>query len=432
MRKLLAAVLTVTLAVSAPLAALAGSASLILDARTGKVLASENADTLNHPASLTKMMTLYLTFEALKRGKISWDTPIKMSKYAAARPPTKLGVKAGGTITVREAVYGMIVKSANDAAAAMGEKLGGSESGFARMMTAKARQLGMSRTVFVNASGLPNSRQVTTARDMSTLAVALMKNYPNEYRLFSAASFNFRGRTVRGHNNLMYRYQGMDGIKTGYTNASGFNLVSAVKDGNRRVVGVVLGGRTARSRDAKMAGLLDRYLGRASSSGGARLVASVGAKETVEVASAADASDVPVPLSAPRPDGEAGPKNLAENSLAYADDAVVPLERPTAMDEILNAGKTPKTSTEKAGGNWQIQISAAPSADAARALLAQAQSEGGAPLVSASPYTEAVGQGANRIYRARFVGFASKDAAVSACDALKQRSYDCMLLPDQG
>ena len=432
MRKLLAAVLTVTLAVSAPLAALAGSASLILDARTGKVLASENADTLNHPASLTKMMTLYLTFEALKRGKISWDTPIKMSKYAAARPPTKLGVKAGGTITVREAVYGMIVKSANDAAAAMGEKLGGSESGFARMMTAKARQLGMSRTVFVNASGLPNSRQVTTARDMSTLAVALMKNYPNEYRLFSAASFNFRGRTVRGHNNLMYRYQGMDGIKTGYTNASGFNLVSAVKDGNRRVVGVVLGGRTARSRDDKMAALLDRHLGRASSSGGARLVASVGVKEPVEVASAAEASDVPVPANAPRSTIEIAPKNMAPESLAYADDAVVPLERPTAMDEILNAGKAPKTSAEKAGGNWQIQISAAPSADAARALLAQAQSEGGAPLVSASPYTEAVGQGANRIYRARFIGFASKDAAVSACDALKQRSYDCMLLPDHG
>ncbi|ARM11261.1 MULTISPECIES: D-alanyl-D-alanine carboxypeptidase family protein [Rhizobium] len=432
MRKLLAAVLTVTLAVSAPLAALAGSASLILDARTGKVLAAENADTLNHPASLTKMMTLYLTFEALKRGKIDWDTPIRMSKYAAARPPTKLGVKAGGTITVREAVYGMIVKSANDAAAAMAETLGGSESGFAWMMTAKARQLGMSRTVFVNASGLPNPSQVTTARDMSTLGVALMKNYPNEYRLFSMASFNFRGKTVRGHNNLMYRYQGMDGIKTGYTNASGFNLVSAVRDGNRRVVGVVLGGRTARSRDAKMAGLLDRYLGRASSSGGARLVASVGAKEPVEVASAADASDVPVPLNAPRPAGDPAPKGLGANSLAYADDAVVPLERPTAMDEILAAGKTVKPSAEKADGNWQIQISAAPSADAARALLAQAQLEAGAPLDSASPYTEAVGQGANRIYRARFVGFASKDAAVSACDALKQRSYDCMLLPDHG
>lgn len=428
MKTVLAAILTATLALSAPVAALAGSASLVLDARTGKVIASENGDTLNHPASLTKMMTLYLTFEALNRGKLTWDTPVRMSKYAAARPPTKLGVKPGSTITVREAVYGMIVKSANDAAAAMGEKLGGSESNFARIMTQKARQLGMSRTVFVNASGLPDKRQVTTARDMSTLAVALMRNYPSEYRLFSIASFNFRGQTIRGHNNLMYRYQGMDGIKTGYTNASGFNMVSAVKDGNRRVIGVVLGGRTARSRDDKMAGLFDRYMGRASSSGGARLVASMNAKEQVEVASAAEDSDVPVPLNAPRVADEAAP---APKALGYADDGVVPLERPAAMEEMINAGKASKAPADKAGG-WQIQISAAPSADAARALLAQAKSEAGAPLVSASPYTEAVGKGANAVYRARFVGFQTKEDAASACDALKKRSYDCMLLPNQG
>ncbi|QWW68609.1 D-alanyl-D-alanine carboxypeptidase family protein [Rhizobium sp. WYJ-E13] len=429
MRRLLAAILTATLAITAPVAAFAGSASLVLDARTGKVLASENGDTLNHPASLTKMMTLYLTFEALNRGKITWDTPVTMSKYAASRPPTKLGVKPGGTITVREAVYGMIVKSANDAAAAMGEKLGGSESNFARLMTQKARQLGMSRTVFVNASGLPDKRQITTARDMSTLAVALMKNYPSEYRLFSIASFNFRGRTIRGHNNLMYRYEGMDGIKTGYTNASGFNIVSAVKDGNRRVVGVVLGGRTARSRDAQMAALLDRYIGRASSSGGAKLVASMNTKEQVEVASAADDTDVPMPVSAPRVAEEA--VQPAPKALGYADGGVIPLERPAAMDEIINAGKASKAPAGKAGG-WQIQISAAPSADAARALLAQAQSEAGAPLVSASPYTEAVGKGASAVYRARFVGFQSKEDATSACDALKKRSYDCMLLPNQG
>lgn len=425
MRRLLAAILTATLAITAPVAAFAGSASLVLDARSGKILASENGDTLNHPASLTKMMTLYLTFEALNRGKITWDTPVTMSKYAASRPPTKLGVKPGGTITVREAVYGMIVKSANDAAAAMGEKLGGSESNFARLMTQKARQLGMSRTVFVNASGLPDKRQITTARDMSTLAVALMKNYPSEYRLFSIASFNFRGRTIRGHNNLMYRYEGMDGIKTGYTNASGFNIVSAVKDGNRRVVGVVLGGRTARSRDAKMAALFDRYMARASS-GSARLTASINAKQQVEIASAADDADAPVPASAPRVVDEPAPK-----ALGYASDGVIPLERPAAMDEIINAGKAPKAPAGKAGG-WQIQISAAPSADAARALLAQAQSEAGAPLVSASPYTEAVGKGANAVYRARFVGFQSKEDATSACDALKKRSYDCMLLPNQG
>ncbi|WP_454848435.1 D-alanyl-D-alanine carboxypeptidase family protein [Rhizobium binxianense] len=422
MKKLLAAFLTVTLAVSAPMAAMAGSAALVLDARTGKVLSSENGDTLNHPASLTKMMTLYLTFEALHRGKIGWDTKVRFSKNASSKPPTKLWVKPGQSITVREAVLGMIVQSANDAAAAMGEKLAGSESAFAKMMTAKARQLGMSRTVFANASGLPNKRQVTTARDMSTLAVALMKNYPNEYRLFSTASFKFRGRTIRGHNNLMYRYAGMDGIKTGYTNASGFNIVSAVKDGNRRVVGVVLGGRTARSRDAKMEALFDRYMARASSSGGARLVASVDAREAVEVASAAQDSDVPVPFSAPRPAEEVA---AAPRALGYVDSAVVPMERPAAMEEIINAGKP-------AAAGWQIQISAAPSADAARALLAQARSDAGGPLLDASPYTEAVGEGASKVYRARFVGFDSKEAAASACDALKRHSYDCMLLQNRG
>ncbi|MEK1897355.1 MAG: D-alanyl-D-alanine carboxypeptidase family protein [Rhizobium sp.] len=422
MKKLLAAIMTATLVVAAPLTAMAGSASLILDARTGKVLSAENADVLNHPASLTKMMTIYMAFEAINRGKLSWNTPLVMSKYAASRPPTKLGVRAGDSVTVRDAILGMITKSANDAAAAMAEKLGGSESNFASMMTQKARQLGMSRTAFYNASGLPDGRQVTTARDMSTLAVALMRNFPSEYRLFSTASFTFRGRTIRGHNNLMYRYQGMDGIKTGYTNASGFNLVSAVKDGNRRIVGVVLGGRTARSRDAKMAGLLDKYLGRASTGG--KLVASVNARQQVEVASAADDSDMPIPETAPRTN------ELSPKALGYLSDATVPMERPSALGEIANAGKP--AGGPSASGDWQIQISAAPSDDAARALLAQAKAEGGPALKTASPYTEAVGNGANKIYRARFVGFRSREAATAACDALRQRSYDCMLLPDHG
>ncbi|MGF6172512.1 D-alanyl-D-alanine carboxypeptidase (penicillin-binding protein 5/6) [Ensifer sp. 4252] len=402
--------------------AFAGSASLVLDARTGKVLSSENADTQNHPASLTKMMTLYLTFEALRRGDISWDSKIKVSRAAAAKPPMKLGLKPGSTITVREAVYAMIVRSANDAAAAMSEKLGGSEQNFARKMTAKARQLGMNRTVFINASGLPASKQVTTARDMSTLAVALMRDYPREYRLFATPSFTFRGRKIRGHNNLMYRYDGMDGIKTGYTNASGFNLVSAVRDGNRRVIGVVMGGRTARSRDNKMAALLNRHVGKAST--GRQLVAAAKMRSpaAVEVASAATMSDVPLPYTAPhRAKGDSVAALIVASSTT-----VVPAERPTAMAEVENTAAVP------AAGHWQIQISAAPSAEAARALLAQAQAAGGDMLAEASPYTEAVGNGAGTIYRARFVGFSSRDAAASACSALKKRSYDCMLLPSRG
>ncbi len=370
-RRLLLAMCALALASAT---AFAGSASLVLDARTGKVLSSENADTLNHPASLTKMMTLYLTFEALRRGDIDWDSKIKVSRTAAAKPPMKLGLKPGSTITVREAVYAMIVRSANDAAAAMSERLGGSESNFARKMTAKARQLGMSRTVFINASGLPASQQVTTARDMSTLAVALMRDYPREYRLFATPSFTFRGRKIRGHNNLMYRYDGMDGIKTGYTNASGFNLVSSVRVGNRRIIGVVMGGRTARSRDDKMAALLNRQLGKASN--GRQFVAAAKTRSAaVEVASAATMSDVPLPYDAPhRAKGDSVAALIAASSAS-----VVPAERPTAMVEVEN------TATVPTAGRWQIQISAAPSADAARALLAQAQAAGGDMLAEASP-----------------------------------------------
>jgi D-alanyl-D-alanine carboxypeptidase (penicillin-binding protein 5/6) len=416
-RFLLLAMLTFALG---PAVAWAGSAAIIIDARTGKVLSSENPDTLNHPASLTKMMSLYLTFEALRRGTISWDSTIKVSKAAAAKPPMRLGLKAGTTLTVREAVLGMIVRSGNDAAAAMAEKLAGSEAKFAQAMTRKARQLGMSRTVFINASGLPASAQVTTARDMSTLAIALMRDFPREYKLFATQSFVFRGRKVRGHNNLMYRYDGMDGIKTGYTNASGFNLVSAVRDGNRRVIGVVLGGRTARSRDDKMAALLDRNLGKASSTGNRALVAAAKNRGTVEVA-ALGASDVPLPFTAPKRQGHDPIAAL----IATSSHATIPAERPSVMSELED------TKDISPAGAWQIQISAAPTEKAARALLLQAKSVAGNALQSASPYTEAVGKGAKAVYRARFVGFDSRDAAAAACDRLQRHSYDCMLLPSR-
>lgn len=418
-RCLLLAMLTFALE---PAVAFAGSASIILDARTGKVLSAENPDTLNHPASLTKMMSLYLTFEALQRGTITWDSQIKVSKTAAAKPPMRLGLKTGMTLTVREAVLGMIVRSGNDAAAAMAEKLGGTEAKFAQIMTKKARQLGMSRTVFINASGLPARAQVTTARDMSTLAIALMRDFPKEYRLFATESFVFRGRKVRGHNNLMYRYDGMDGIKTGYTNASGFNLVSAVRDGNRRVVGVVLGGRTARSRDDKMSALLDRHIGKASRTGGRILVAAAKTSGSVEIA-ALGASDVPLPFAAPERRSSDVVAALIASSSSHS---AIPAERPAAMNELEN------TADVLSAGAWQIQISAAPSQEAARALLAQARAVAGQTLQSASPYTEAVGNGAGKVYRARFVGFSSREEAAAACNWLKQRSYDCMLLPSRG
>ncbi|MEF0939542.1 D-alanyl-D-alanine carboxypeptidase family protein [Rhizobium sp. BR 362] len=427
MKKLLMALSAAVLLLSAPVASFAGSAYFIMDAKSGKVLASDNADDLNHPASLTKMMTLYLTFEAIHRGRVGWNTAIPVSRNASGKSPTKLGLKPGSTITVRDAVNGMIIKSANDAATAMGEALGGSESGFARIMTQKARELGMRRTVFTNPSGLPSMEQVTTARDMSTLAVALINNYPQEYRLFSQSSFSYRGRNIRGHNNLMYRYEGMDGIKTGYTNASGFNIVSAVRQGNRRVIGVVMGGATARGRDAFMASLLNRYVPKATSGASSRLVASVGGSRQVEVASAADDVAVDVDTQTTATTRKHAEFTPVPTPLAYAatTNVTVPVDRPVAMDEIQNAGKP-------ATGGWQVQIAATPTAQAAKDLLSEAQSKAGGALANASPYTEAVGKGSNTVYRARFVGFGSRDDANSACAALKRKDFNCMLLPNKG
>ncbi|SIQ06578.1 D-alanyl-D-alanine carboxypeptidase (penicillin-binding protein 5/6) [Rhizobium sp. RU33A] len=416
----------------------AGSAQLLLDARTGEVLASENADVLNHPASLTKMMSVYMVFDAIKAGKLSWDSPVPFSKHAASRPPTKLFVKAGDSITVREAVLAMIIRSANDASAAIGEKIGGSEEGFAALMTRKARSLGMMNTTFFNASGLPHAQQFTTARDMSTLGVALMRDFPKEYELFATKSFKFRGKTINGHNNLMYRYKGMDGIKTGYTNASGFNLVSAVEHDGRRVIGVVLGGRTAASRDKIMERLIDANIKKAST--GQQLLVSRSTGVQMDLARLGD--EVPVPASRQSAlaavQGLAGATGTATpgTASAYApssqagtaDLVATPASRFAAVDPQQTAS-TPSTSFER---RWQVQIAAATSAQAAMDLLSQARQKVGGPLQGLDTYTEMVSRNGITFYRARFTGFETKEAARAACDKLVRQRYDCVLMPARG
>lgn len=261
LRTALAALALALCAAGAPAAAQVGSdryAAIVVDAGTGRVLFAHDADQPRHPASLTKMMTAYMVFEAVRANRARWSTPVVMSAHAAARPPSKLGLPVGTRITLEQALLAIITRSANDAAAAIAETLGGTEQNFARLMTLKARQLGMRGTVFRNASGLPDDAQVTTARDMATLGIRLQHDFPHEYRYFSTDSFRLRGRLHRNHNRLLASYDGADGIKTGYIRASGFNLVaSAVRDG-RRLVGVVLGGATAAERDEHMAELLDQ------------------------------------------------------------------------------------------------------------------------------------------------------------------------------
>lgn len=249
------------LATTRPAAAQIGSerySSLILEARSGRMISAVNPDELRHPASLTKVMTLYMTFEALRDRRIALHQRVPMSAYAASMSPTKLGVPAGGRLTVEEAILGLVTRSANDAAAALGELLGGTEDRFARVMTLRARALGMSQTVFRNASGLPDWDQVTTARDMATLARRLLGDFPQEYKYFSTTQFRFRGQVFRNHNHLLDTYPGADGIKTGYIDASGYNLVSSAVRGNVRLIGVVMGAARGWERDLHMVALLDQ------------------------------------------------------------------------------------------------------------------------------------------------------------------------------
>ena len=234
-------------------------ASFIINENTKRVYHTANADTRNYPASLTKIMTLYMIFDALKTKKISMNTKFKVSRRATRQPPSKLNLSAGSSISVKHAILALITKSANDVATVVAENLGKSERNFARLMTKKAKKLGMKRTTFKNASGLPNRGQLSTARDMATLGMAIRKNHSVFFKLFKTKSFIYKGTRYSNHNNLLGSYSGTDGIKTGYTHASGFNLVASVERNGQRIIGVVFGGKKARSRDKHMIKLLNRY-----------------------------------------------------------------------------------------------------------------------------------------------------------------------------
>jgi D-alanyl-D-alanine carboxypeptidase len=272
--------------------------AIIVDGNSGTTLTATDPDGSRHPASLTKIMTLYLLFERLESGKMNLDTEMPVSEHAADQDPTKLDLRPGSTIRVEDAIKGLVTRSANDAAVVIAETIGGSEDEFARMMTRKARALGMSRTVYRNASGLPNDEQVTSARDQATLGRAIQDRFPRYYRYFSTTAFRFRGQTITNHNHLLGSVDGIDGIKTGYTRASGFNLVSSMHRGNRFLVGVVMGGRSGGSRDAIMRGLLAQNLSKAAATRTAAAITERNGDAPIEVA---EATPQPKPAPAPAP-----------------------------------------------------------------------------------------------------------------------------------
>lgn len=434
-------------------------AAVTVDARNGKILFAENADAIRHPASLTKMMTLYIVFQELQSGRLKLNSPIRMSARAAGMAPSKLGVKAGGSITVETAIRALVVKSANDVAAAVAESISGSEKAFAARMTRQARALGMPRTVFANASGLPNPRQVTTARDMATLGLRLMRDFPQYYPYFRTKSFVHAGRTIRGHNKLLGTYDGTDGIKTGYINASGFNLVTSVRRGEKRLVGVVMGGRTGASRDAYMKKMLTSQFGKARR--GKTIAAIAGSSKGAIVAkeqrqataskkqrrSSKAANDQPAAPQAQQPieqgDASDGLAGLAAQAAAdtQLDPNVEVMPAPTPEPgEASTASTLPlieKTPSEmladKAAvasispafeGNWMINLGDYATKTDAQAVLRELRENSPDILSGRVAQTVMVDKSGAITYRARFTGF-NEQTAESACRAIRKRNVPC-------
>ncbi|MDO1583730.1 D-alanyl-D-alanine carboxypeptidase [Rhizobium oryzicola] len=450
----------------------AKSAGIVVDAKTGKVLYSEDPDGLRYPASLTKMMTLYLTFEALEAGRLKLDSPVPVSAHAAAEPPSKLGVRPGGSVTVEQAILALVTRSANDMATALAEKIAGNDGRFAQMMTAKARALGMTRTTYRNANGLPNTAQMTTARDQARLGIALRQHFPQYYGYFSTRSFRFGKQVIGNHNRLVGTVRGVDGIKTGYTNAAGFNLVTSAQADGRSIVAVVLGGTSGGARDAQMRRLVATYMPKASQGAASPLIAQTRSPARVVAAAA------PVPVEPAQPVAEArqtvskdlpnsGPVPSARyderlpGASAYASE---PKQRgaadamnaamgrqPTQMrapvppaaipqkvsaletqdtDSLTTASTRPASASQTASSDapsngWVVQIGVSPSKDGAMDLLQSAQEKGGQVLRSAKPFAVAVNTSGSQMYRARFGGFDDQKAAVNACNTLKKKGVQC-------
>lgn len=435
-------------------------AAMVVDVKTGRILHATNQDALRHPASITKVMTLYLLFEQIDQRKLSLGSSLRVSANASRQPPSKLGVRPGQTINVEDAIKALVTKSANDVAVVIAENLGGSESAFANMMTRKARALGMSKTVYRNASGLPNPGQVTTARDLTILAQAIQDRFPQYYTYFQTRSFQYGNQVIGNHNRLLGRVDGVDGIKTGYTRASGFNLMTNAKTSNRHIVAVVLGGKSSASRDNIMANLVLDNMPRAYA--GARTTPALAertpVRRTTTVASAdlntvrddeveTTASLAPVPVRRPKQNTNirpvvasaenaattqtpssnlrwktGAPSAIPANARAYA--PAVQENEQSELTKML-AKQDMGTASAKQASGWVIQLGASDSEAKAMAILKDARSKTGKALAKASPFTEKVNASGNTLYRARFSGFDAQTEAQNACKTLKKSGFAC-------
>lgn len=399
-------------------------AAIIVDANTNNVLYSQSADVLRSPASLTKIMTLYVLFAYMQAGKVKPDTEFKVTAHAASQAPTKLGLKPGSTIRVDDAIKALVTKSANDAAAVIAENLGGTEENFARIMTQTARNLGMKNTTFRNASGLPNNEQLTTARDMAILAMHIMRDYPQYYGAFKTQYFTYKGRKYRNHNRLLFGYRGTDGIKTGYTRASGFNLTASVQRGDKHLVGVVLGGRTGATRDAALRSLFDQHWAKATSGK---------PKPTTSfIASLLGPAIPPMPsrkpafaLASATPSPAPAPARVMPVPAIEQGDTSAPGDSVRAA--TLSPNRAAPRGAPRYAGNYHVQVGAYTSQSDAQNRLGMVRQRAPKLLDGHLPFTAAFTQGSTEWYRARFAGFSKADAQ-STCEALKRMQLDCIAM----
>jgi D-alanyl-D-alanine carboxypeptidase len=397
------------------------AAAIVVDMNSGRILHEQNSMTPRAPASLTKMMTLYILFSYLRSGAVTPDTEFVVTPFAASQSPTKLGLKPGATIRAADAVNALVTLSANDAAVTIAENLAGTEANFARVMTRKAQELGMMSTLFRNASGLPNSEQVTTARDMAILAKHLIRDFPEYYSCFQTKYFSYRGHRYGNHNRLLFGYKGTDGIKTGYTRAAGFNLTASVRRGDKHLVAVVLGGRTGSQRDAAMRGLLDKSFPKAVA-GNTKPI------ESAPLVASLETPAPPPPVAKKRvfalaSTGPAEPVNFGTET------ARAPAKLAPATAPQMSADATPigPTTSAKAAGPYHVQVGAFTSQSEAENRLGEVQGRATTLLDGHQPVAVSFQKDDTQWYRARFAGF-TQDRAKSTCAELKRMSFECVVM----
>ncbi len=409
------------------------ASAIVVDMNSGSILYSQSADLPRYPASLTKMMTLYVLFGYLRAGKVTPTSELVVTPHAASQAPTKLGLKPGATISTTDAVKALVTQSANDAAVTIAENLAGTEENFARVMTDTARSIGMNATTFRNASGLPNEDQITTARDMATLAAHLIHDYPEYYGVFETRYFTFNGRKYRNHNKLLFGYQGCDGIKTGYTKASGFNLTASVHRGNKHLVAVVLGGKTGGQRDAAMRSVLDRHFAKATDTKPtpAQLLASLvpaPSPPAVQKPAYTLAPPTPAPSAPTAPAAEASTDTPADTATDTEEgDTGDPAEPIKASLTVTKPAPKATIKPSKYQGAFQIQVGAFTSEAETENRLGMVQQRASDLLDGHMPFTTSFMRGDEEWYRARFAGF-SRESAQAACAALKKMSLDCAVM----